>query len=219
MESLFIGILILVISGFISIIFPPKYKISVLTLLTGLASVFVAKPALQAILTEKVLVKQFSFNELFGLTNFVIDPLSAFFIFIISIMGFISVVYSEGYLKPYIEKGKSINSHLIFLPLLIASMLAVVTCQNAFMFLICWEIMSLSSFFLVIFENEKKEVLRAGIKYLIFMHISVLFIIAAFAILSINSGSLNFESFSNILKNNEHLINLTFIFGFLLNIS
>ena len=99
--------------------------------------------------------------------------------------------------------------------MLIASMLLVVTCQNALMFLICWEIMSLSSFFLVIFENEKKEVLKAGIKYLVFMHFSVLFIIMAFAILSITSGSLDFSSFAFALQHNKHLANLVFILAFI----
>ena len=112
------------------------------------------------------------------------------------------MVYSNGYLKPYLE-SKNMNSHLVFLPMLIASMLSVVTCQNALMFLICWEIMSLSSFFLVIFEHEKKEVRRAAIKYLVFMHLSVLFIMVAFALLSLKSGNFDFNSFSIVLQNNK----------------
>lgn len=214
MESLFVGTFILIISGFISAIFTPRYKIPILTILTGLASILTAKPALQCIWAEKTLKTSFNFNELFGTVNFVIDPLSAFFIVIISIMGFISVIYADGYLKPYIEKGKSINSHIIFLPLLIASMLAVVSCQNAFLFLICWEIMSLSSFFLVIFENEKKEVLKAGIHYLVFMHISVIFIIIAFAMLALKSGSFDFTGFANCLQD-KHFANLIFVLLFI----
>ena len=94
-------------------------------------------------------------------------------------------------------------------------MLAVVTCQNAFMFLICWEVMSLSSFFLVIFENEKKDVLKAGIKYLVFMHISVLFIMIAFALLSVKAGSFDFNAFKNVLAENVHFANMIFILLFI----
>ena len=176
MSSYFIGIIVLLLSGFIAGIFSKNFKTIVLTILSAIGSVLCLVPACNVLLGKENLVSTFYFNEFFGAVNFVIDPLSAFFIVVICVMSLVSVIYSNGYLKPYLE-SKNINSHLVFLPMLIASMLAVVTCQNALMFLICWEIMSLSSFFLVIFESNKKEVLKAGIKYLVFMHVSVLFII------------------------------------------
>lgn len=213
MNSYFVGIITLLLSGFIAGIFNKKFKTFMLSLITFVGSIFTLIPAVKVLVSGETLVKTFDFNNLFGSVNFVIDPLSAFFILVISIMCFISVVYSNGYLKPYLE-SKNINSHLVFLPMLIASMLLVVTCQNALMFLICWEIMSLSSFFLVIFESEKKEVLKAGIKYLVFMHISVLFIIAAFALLSIKAGSFDFASFGKVLANNQHLANIAFLLAF-----
>ena len=213
MENFFIGISILFLSGFFASLFSKKFKIVVLSLLTAVASILCLIPAVKVLFGGKNLVSTFDFNSIFGAVNFVIDPLAAFFIIVISVMSLVSVIYSKGYLKPYIEKGKNINSHLVFLPALIGSMLAVVTCQNALMFLVCWEIMSLSSFFLVIFENDKKEVRRAGIKYLVFMHISVLFIILGFALLSIKSGSFDFNSFANVLSGNAKFANL--IFGLL----
>ncbi|MBD5402307.1 hydrogenase [bacterium] len=128
-------------------------------------------------------------------------------------MNVVSIIYAKGYLKAYADK--SIDAHLIFFQLLVASMLAVVSCQNAIMFLICWEIMSLSSFFLVIFENEKKEVLKAGLSYLVFMHISVIFIMLAFAILSVKSNSFDFSTFANILNGHRSLANIVFILFFI----
>jgi len=163
------------------------------------------------------LQKTLNLNEtsVFNNINFVIDPLSAFFIIIILIMGLLGLIYSKGYLKPYIEKGKSVSSHYIFYTALILSMLGVVTCQNALFFLVIWEIMSLSSFFLCIFENSEKEVLNAGIKYLVFMHISVLFLIIPFAILSTKTGSFDFESFSPVLRNNGPLADIIFMLFFI----
>lgn len=173
-------------------------------------------PQLFGVLTTgTVLVKTFDFNSLFGPVDFVLDPLSAFFAIIILIMGLLALVYAKGYLKPYLDKGKSINSHIVFYVTLILSMLAVVTCQNALGFLICWEIMSLSSFFLVIFESEKKEILNAGVKYLVFMHISVIFIIIAFAMMSIKAGSYNFSAFSAVLENNPHFKDMVFLLAFI----
>ncbi|OGI03153.1 MAG: hypothetical protein A2Y25_08335 [Candidatus Melainabacteria bacterium GWF2_37_15] len=146
---------------------------------------------------------------LIGNINLVIDPLSAFFILIISIMSVLGIVYSIGYIKPYLNKNKSIFSHYLFLIILIISMLLVTVVQNALAFLIVWELMSLSSFFLVIFESEKKEVLSAGINYLITMHVSVLFLIAGFIMLSSTSGSYDFASFEG------HVTNIPFILLFI----
>jgi len=215
MDSYFIGIIVLLLSGIIGMHFSNKLKITILSVLSFIGTIFCLYPAINVLISGQSLIKTFDFNSIFGSTSFVMDSLSAFFIIIIAVMTFVSFIYAKEYLQPYIEKNKNINAHLIFLSLLLTSMLLVVTCQNALMFLICWEIMSLSSFFLVIFENEKKEVLKAGIKYLVFMHISVLFIIMAFAILSIKSGSLDFSTFSAILNNNEQLINLVFILSFI----
>lgn len=215
MDSFFTGVAILFLSGIVSALFRDKLKIIVLSLLAAIASILCLIPAVNVLISGEIISKIFVFNKLFGAVNFVIDPLSAFFIAVISIMSLVSVIYSKGYLKPYIDKCKSINSHLIFLPVLIGSMLTVVTCQNALMFLICWEIMSLSSFFLVIFENEKKEVLKAGIKYLVFMHISVIFIMIAFALMCIKSGSFDFASFRNVLQGDVHFANLIFILLFI----
>lgn len=167
--------------------------------------------AFKVLLTGGTIVKTFDFNPLFGPVDFVLDPLSAFFAIIILIMSPLALIYAKGYLKPYQDKGKSVKSHVAFFVTLALSMLAVVTCQNALGFLVCWEIMSLSSFFLVIFENEKKEILNAGVKYLVFMHISVIFIIIVFALMSIKAGSYDFSAFTPVLENNPHFRDLVFL--------
>ena len=207
MDLFLIGIFILFTAGILSVI-GDKFKFILLQILVTLGAICVLRPAIEVILSGEAKILSMDFNNIFGIINFVLDPLSAFFAIVIAIMSTVCVFYAKGYLKSYLEDN--IRSNLIFLPVLIASMLLVVTCQNAFMFLICWEIMSLSSFFLVIFENEKKEVLRAGIKYLVFMHISMIFILIAFTILSLNSGSYDFSSFIEILQNNMHLTNIVF---------
>ena len=215
MNTFFIGIILLLVGGIIAGLFSDRFKIIVLSVFTAIASVLSLTPAVKVLFGGETLVQTLNFNKLFGAVNFVIDPLAAFFIVVICLMSTLAVIYSKGYLKPYMEKGKDIRAHLIFLPVLIGSMLSVVTCQNAFMFLICWEIMSLSSFFLVIFENEKKEVRRAGIKYLVFMHISVIFIMIAFALMSISAGSFDFNTFASVIQNNKHLSNIIFALLFI----
>lgn len=215
MNVFFYGIISLMLGGLIALIADKKLKTTVVSVFSAVSAVLCLIPAIDVFVSGENLSKTFNVSSVFGDVNFVIDPLSAFFITVISVMSLASVIYSNGYLKHYIDAGKSINSHLLFLPSLIASMLLVVTCQNALMFLICWELMSLSSFFLVIFESENKDVLKAGIKYLIFMHLSVIFIIIAFAIAAIAAGSFDFASFADILQSNTELANIVFILAFI----
>ncbi len=59
--------------------------------------------------------------------------------------------------------------------LLIGSMILVVTSRNGMLFLMGWEIMALTSFFLVTFEDEKAAGREAGWTYLIATHIGTAF--------------------------------------------
>ncbi len=134
-----------------------------------------------------------------GAAVFVLDPLSALFVAVIAVGGLASLVYAGGYLRPYLGTGRTIGSHWFFLVLLIVSMLLVVVIRHAILFLIAWELMSLSSFFLVLFENEKREVQRAGLNYLITMHVGLFFLVAAFVILSLGAGSFDFDRFGRAM--------------------
>lgn len=214
MNIFFLGIIILFLNNMVTFFTSQKYKSIVTSILTGLSSFLCCTPAISSIFNNHTISQSFNFNPIYGEINFEINQISAFFIIIISIMSLLAVIYANGYLEPYRQKGKNLNAHLTFLSTLIASMYLVVTAQNALMFLICWEIMSLSSFFLVIFENEIKSTIKAGIKYLIFMHISVLFIIIAFALCAINAGSFNFADFNTTLIENSNLANIVFLLAF-----
>ena len=135
--------------------------------------------------------------------NFSIDALSAIFILIISAVSILTAIYSIGYLKPYCGQNKHLTSHLFFFGILIISMITVTASANYMMFLVSWELMSLSSFLLVIFENEKVETISAGINYFVTMHISLIFLIIGFFILSFFSKSMSFWEFENVFKTPE----------------
>lgn len=114
--------------------------------------------------------------------NIEIDQLSAFFILVVNFTTLTGIIYAKGYLKPYFDKKSKTEFALHYFNFLWLhiSMLLVVMLRDALAFLVIWEIMSLSSFFLVIFESEKKETLKIGIKYLVQMHIGVVFLMLAF---------------------------------------
>jgi hydrogenase-4 component B len=68
-------------------------------------------------------------------------------------------------------------------------MALVVTAANMITFMLSWEIMSLSSFFLVIYDHESPENRKAGYLYFVFSHVGAMFILAAFGILYGYTGS------------------------------
>ena len=145
------------------------------------------------------------------------DRLSALFILIISFTFASGFIYSVGYLKPYILTKPAIwiKVHYLAMVWLYASMVSVVLMRNGFSVLIAWEIMTLSSFILVIFDFELKGTLQAGINYLIQMHIGMLFILFAFILSSKGSEQTGFDNLRSFFSSNPNWpVFLMFFIGF-----
>lgn len=124
------------------------------------------------------------------------DPLSALFLLMISVISPIIAVYAVEYLRQYRENGSDTRVNLLFFNLLIASMSLLPLVRESVSFLTVWEIMSLTSFLLVIFHHEQQEVRKAGIKYFVTMHIGFLCLVGGFLGASIYSGSTFFSKIS-----------------------
>jgi formate hydrogenlyase subunit 3/multisubunit Na+/H+ antiporter MnhD subunit len=94
-------------------------------------------------------------------------------------------------------------------------MLLVVMLREGIAFLIAWEIMALSSFFLVIFEAEKRNILKTGISYLIQMHIGMFFILIAFLLVNKATGHMGFDALDSYFGLHPNLpVFLLFFTGF-----
>ena len=141
-----------------------------------------------------------SFDSYFPLMSFSfrMDNLAAFFVLIISVIALLSSIYALGYVKHFYGKY-NLGALGFFYNAFIAGMLMVVTAGNAFFFLIVWEIMSLASYFLVVFERKEKENIKAGTLYFVMTHIGTGFIILAFLLLYKTTGSFDFEIIKNSL--------------------
>ena len=214
MGMYFVALIIIFLGIIFSCFVKEDWKMRVCAAALGLSTLILLIPSYNVLFKDEILRAVIYIFPIFGEINFIIDSLSAFFILIISFMSFIGSLYAIGYIKPYLKKNMQISFHCSFFMILIASMLMVVAVQNALFFLFVWEIMSLSSFFLVIFENDNKSVKNAGLKYMVYMHLSVIFLILSFAILNIASESFNFADFAYIVKDNPKLANLTFLLAF-----
>lgn len=144
-----------------------------------------------------------------------VDGVAAFFLLIIGIVSFAVSLYSIGYSKEYEVKKRTSALGFLF-NMFILSMVLVVASNNAFFFLLFWEVMSLTSFFLVIYDHDKEENLKSGMTYLIMTHFGTAFIFASFLLGYTQTGSFGFDSFRHASATFPLLIkNLVFVFAFI----
>ncbi len=169
------------------------------------------------VLTGDTLTLELGITTWSGPIKLVIDPLSAYFMLIINIICFCGILYANGYLKPYLPKKRSvfISLHLFSFLWLHGAMLLVVSVQDGIAFLLAWELMSLFSFILVIFEAQKESTLKTGINYLLQMHLGFALIMLGFLIAANQTGDLSFEGISKFFsQSNNTPLFLVFFAGF-----
>jgi hydrogenase-4 component B len=150
----------------------------------------------------------------FGQFTLQMDGLSALMVGMICLLSLAVSFYSISYFKHYPERNAGTLG--FFINLFIAMMLLVVTIDNAFYFLIFWEMMTLASYFLVIFEGEKKESVQAGYLYMLVAHTGTALIMLAFFVFYITAGTFDFEAFrlSQLSPVVRNLIFVLAFFGF-----
>ncbi|MFI5279511.1 MAG: proton-conducting transporter membrane subunit [Gemmatimonadales bacterium] len=124
---------------------------------------------------------------------FGVDPLSAFFLVAIAVVGGATAVYGVGYFAATVGRGAIAFAHAALAVLLVALAL-VVTAQSVVPFLIALEVMAIAAFLLVMFEHEHAETRRAGLIYLAGAHAAILSLIAMFSIWGASAPDLTFES-------------------------
>lgn len=148
---------------------------------------------------------------------FLFDPLTLFFLLVIALVCAPSAVFSIGYLRGEYSKRKTIIA-TVLLVLFVLSMCMVVTAGNLFSFLVFWELMSLSSYFLVVFDYKHEKSVRAGTIYLIMTHIGTTSLMAAFFILYTHAGSFDFltikQAAAAMPVQMRNIVFLLLLFGF-----
>ncbi len=145
-----------------------------------------------------------------GELHIALDALSAFFLLCVYVVSALAALYGAGYLKGHIGKRR-LAPAVFFFNLLVAAMAALVIARDGILFLIAWEVMSLASFFLVTFENDRPEVRRAGVTYLIASQFGVVFLFALFALLGREPGTYDFDAFVLAGTPASGLANISFV--------
>ena len=122
--------------------------------------------------------------------HFRLDPLAAFFLIVVNLGGAIASLYALGY-------GRHETSPLRVLPyypVFLGAMNLVVLADDAFVFLLSWEFMSLVSWAMVVAHHRVPANVRAGYIYLVMASFGTLCLLLAFGVLAGTAGEYSFAA-------------------------
>ena len=145
--------------------------------------------------------------------KFSIDSLASFFIILISLIALSVGIYSISYCEHFESEIKK-NLLVSLTSFFILSMVFVVASQDLISFLFFWELMSISSFMLVMFDYDKPETKKAGIFYFVMTQISTIFLIFAFVFIYTHINGLEFTQLEGLSAPVASLIFLSLTVGF-----
>ncbi len=128
--------------------------------------------------------------------NFIrLDGLGTYFLFIIQLVAIPTTIYNFSYLHHYIEEKRSIKSFVIFYIVLLISTQFVVIANQAILFLVSWEVMSMSAYLAMILEKEKEEVQKGSFYYFATSHVLIFILYIMFFLLHQQIGSWYFSDY------------------------
>jgi hydrogenase-4 component B len=119
------------------------------------------------------------------------DALSGFFALPVFVVGGLGALYGASYRSPrrHLRTGRRLR---LGYGLLVASLVFILLARDGFTFLVAWEGMALSNFFLITTDEEEPLVRRAGWIYLLYSHVTILCLFALFVVERQVTGSFAF---------------------------
>jgi formate hydrogenlyase subunit 3/multisubunit Na+/H+ antiporter MnhD subunit len=128
-----------------------------------------------------------------GAARLALDGLSAWFLMMVGVLGASVALYSIPYMGVFAGR-EPVPAFGALLCALMAALILLVCADDAVLFLVSWEAMTLAAFFLVAFHHDRPEVRRGAWMYLVATHIgTALFVVPLLAILAAAAGSTGFE--------------------------
>jgi hydrogenase-4 component B len=126
-----------------------------------------------------------------GLLSARLDALAAIFLAPIFLLSLLTHLYGSSYWKQsdHPDNGRKLRT---FFGSLTAGMSLLVLADDSILFILGWEIMALSAFFLISTESHKPAVREAGWIYFAATHTSTLLIFALFAVMFAATGTYAF---------------------------
>jgi hydrogenase-4 component B len=121
-----------------------------------------------------------------------LNPLRSWFLLLLGVVSIASSWYRIGYRE---HNGRIIS---FWLPLFLMSMVAVISSNNLWVFMTAWELMSITSFFLVIADHHRPGVLESGYVYLVMSQLSAVTILSGLLLMSASMHSVQFANWPSL---------------------
>jgi len=123
------------------------------------------------------------------------DALTSLFLFLLGAASSGISVFAAGYFR----RGEGTDAGLMCLQyhLFLASMGFVLLADDAYAFMVAWETMALSSYFLVTTQHGIPEIRRAGFLYLLIAHLGAIAILLSFGVMQGGSWQFTFDAMRN----------------------
>jgi hydrogenase-4 component B len=120
------------------------------------------------------------------------DPLASFFLLLLGATSAGISVFAAGYFR----RGHGTPPGLLCLQyhVFLASMGLVLLADDAYAFMVAWECMALSSYFLVTSQHNLPEIRAAGFLYLLMAHVGALALLLAFGVMQGGSWQFTFAA-------------------------
>lgn len=123
-----------------------------------------------------------------------VDGLAAFLAVVVNSLGFLIVVYSQGYMGH--EKG--LPRYYSLVQLFIGAMTGLVLAGNFLQLYIFWEIVGICSAFLIAFWYDRPEAVRAGLKAFLVTRVGDAALLVGFLWLYVTSGTVDFQKLGTL---------------------
>lgn len=196
---------LLLISSITAPILRERRSLTYTSILSAIACSAMIYISTYVLTTGEVLVEYFDLYKrgeslpIPAMLNFAVDPLSAFFILVLGIVGLTSSIYSIAYMTRYLGV-ESLRFYSFIYPTFLGSMYMVLVSFDLVWFIVFWELMTLSAFFLISFERENPIARKAALKYLMISYSGSGFLIAALITLAFMGGSTSFTALQAIAR-------------------
>jgi len=121
-----------------------------------------------------------------------LDALSAFFMVLLGGAAFGVTVYASGYFRSMAAGPLALLA--MWYHLFLAGMVTVLLADDAYAFMVAWEVMALSSYFLVTTDHKIPDIRRAGFLYLLIAHVGAVSLLLTFGVLQGGQGDYTFDT-------------------------
>src|SRR5450830_1135111 len=121
-----------------------------------------------------------------------LDPLAGFFLLLLGSVSAGVSVYAIGYFRDE-TPGRLVLLALEY-HVFLASMALVILADDAYLFMVAWETMALSSYFLVTTDHKLPAIRSAGFLYLLIAHLGAIAILLSFGVMNGGHGDYTFDA-------------------------